>query len=155
MSGNAISSNVLHFAILSGIILSVGSVMYLEKSSSVFSRVEPELKAQAEQVLSQLGIPMANAINLFLRQIVLQNGIPFALELPQNKPLNYAMLSPEQLDVEIQKGFDDLNVGRVSSSKQVRKEMLELIGALFGRSIMRIAQNRICETYKYIFQMCC
>ena len=97
------------------------------KSSSVYSRVEPELKEQAEQVLSQLGISMANAINLYLRQIVLQKGIPFALKLPQSKPLDYSMLSLDLLDVEIQKGFDDLNAGRVVSSKQVRKIMQELI----------------------------
>jgi len=100
----------------------------MPKSSSVFTRIEPELKEQAEHVLSQLGIPMANAINLYLRQIVLQKGIPFAVKLPQNKPLDFSMLSPEQFDAEIQKGYDDLNAGRVVSSKQVREEMQRLYG---------------------------
>jgi addiction module RelB/DinJ family antitoxin len=100
----------------------------MPKSSSVFTRVEPELKAQAEQVLSQLGIPMANAINLYLRQIVLQQGIPFAVKLPQNKQLDMSVLSKEQLDAEIQKGYDDLSAGRVISSKQVREEMQGLFG---------------------------
>ena len=95
----------------------------MPKSSSVFSRVEPELKEQAEEVLSQLGIPMANAINIYLRQIVLRKGIPFDVRLPHNAPLNFYALSPEQLDAEIQKGFDDLDAGRVVSSKQVRAEM--------------------------------
>lgn len=95
----------------------------MSKSSSVFTRVEPELKAQAELVLSQLGIPMANAINLYLRQIVLQRGIPFDVKLPQNMPLDISTLSSEQIDGEIQKGFDDLNEERVVSSKQVREEM--------------------------------
>ena len=95
----------------------------MPKSSSVFTRIEPELKEQAEQILSQLGIPMANAINLYLRQIVLHNGIPFAVKLPQNKPLEFSTLSPEQTDAELQKGFDDLNAGKVVSSKQVREEI--------------------------------
>ena len=30
---------------------------------------EPEVKEQAEQVLDQLGIPMSNAVGMFLRQI--------------------------------------------------------------------------------------
>ena len=89
----------------------------------MFTRIEPELKEQAEQVLSQLGIPMANAISLYLRQIVLHRGIPFAVRLPQYRPLDFSMLSPEQLDTEIQKGLNDLNAGRVVSSKQVREEM--------------------------------
>lgn len=100
----------------------------MPKSTSVFTRVEPELKEQAERVLSQLGIPMANAINLYLRQIVLHQGIPFAVKLPHNKPLDISALSPEQLDAEIQKGFDDLNDGRVTSSKQVHEEMQRLYG---------------------------
>ena len=98
----------------------------MPKSSSVFTRIEPELKEQAEQILSQLGIPMANAINLYLRQIALHNGIPFAVKLPQNKLLEFSTLSPEQTDAELQKGFDDLNAGKVVSSKQVREEMQRL-----------------------------
>ena len=95
----------------------------MPKSSSVFTRVEPELKEQAEQVLSQLGIPMANAINLYLRQIVMHKGIPFEVKLPQGKPLDISTLTTEQLDAEIQKGFDDIAAGRVISAKQVRAEM--------------------------------
>ena len=95
----------------------------MPKSSSVFTRVEPELKEQVEEVLSQLGIPMANAINLYLRQIVLRKGIPFDVRLPQSTPLNFYALSAEQFDAEIQKGFDDLDAGRVVSSTQVRAEI--------------------------------
>ena len=80
-------------------------------------------KGHAEEVLSQLGIPMANAINIFLRQIVLRRGIPFDVRLPHNTRLNFCALSPEQLDTEIQKGIDDLDAGRVVSSEQVRAEM--------------------------------
>ena len=54
----------------------------MSKTSSVFARVEPEIKEQAEQVLDQLGIPMSNAIGLFLNQVVLQRGIPFEVKLP-------------------------------------------------------------------------
>ncbi len=59
----------------------------MARTSNIFARVEPEVKQQAELVLEQLGIPMSNAIGLFLRQIVLQRGIPFELKLPQSKPL--------------------------------------------------------------------
>ena len=45
------------------------------RTANVFARVEPELKEQAESVLDQLGIPMSNAVGMFLRQIVLQKGI--------------------------------------------------------------------------------
>ena len=42
----------------------------MSKTSSVFARVEPDIKEQAEQVLNELGIPMSNAIGLFLKQVV-------------------------------------------------------------------------------------
>ena len=39
-------------------------------------RTDSELKAQAEQVLSQLGMNMTGAINMFLRQIVRDRAVP-------------------------------------------------------------------------------
>ncbi len=72
----------------------------MTKTSCVYTRVAPEIKAQAEQVLSQLGIPMANAINLFLHQVVLRKGIPFDISLPKNTPLHFSALSTDQFDRE-------------------------------------------------------
>jgi len=95
----------------------------MSKSASIYTRVEPEIKEQVEQVLSKLGIPMANAINLFLHQIVLQKGIPFDIKLPQNKPLNYSSLSQEQFDAEIEKGFASLKAGKIVSAEQVREKI--------------------------------
>ena len=92
----------------------------MSKSSSIYTRVEPELKEQVEAVLSKLGIPMANAINLFLHQIILQDGIPFDVKLPPKKLLDYSLLSREQFDVEMEKGLADINAGRTLSSNQVR-----------------------------------
>ena len=77
----------------------------MAKTSNIFARVEPEIKEKAELVLSELGIPMSNAINIFLRQIIIQNGIPFALKVVQNKPLVYNDLTIEQFNEEIEKGL--------------------------------------------------
>ncbi len=57
------------------------------RTSNVFARVEPEIKEQAEKLLDQLGIPMSNAVGMFLRQVVLQRGIFFEMKMPQNTPL--------------------------------------------------------------------
>ena len=95
----------------------------MSKTSSVYTRVEPELKEQVDQVLSKLGIPMANAINMFLHQIVLHKGIPFEVKIPKNQPLNYSALSPAQFDSEIETGFDSLGAGRIAPAKQVREKM--------------------------------
>jgi len=95
----------------------------MSKSSSVYTRVEPELKEQVEQVLSKLGIPMANAINLFLHQIVLRKGIPFDVALPQRMPLDYSVLTREQFDTEIEKGFVSVDAGRTVTANAVRENI--------------------------------
>ncbi len=43
-------------------------------------RVDDALKSQAELVLSDLGLTMTAAVNVFLKQAIRCNGIPFALQ---------------------------------------------------------------------------
>lgn len=100
----------------------------MARTSNIFARVEPEVKEQAEQVLEQLGIPMSNAIGMFLRQVVMQRGIPFEIKLPANKPLAIGSLTKEQFDEEMQKGMDDIKAGRVYSADAVEDEMKRIYG---------------------------
>ena len=95
----------------------------MARTSNIFARVEPEIKEQAELVPGQLGISMSNAIGLFLRQVVLQRGIPFELKLPQSKPLSVGTLTREQFNAEIEKGLADLTAGRVVSAENVAERM--------------------------------
>ncbi|MDD4169226.1 MAG: type II toxin-antitoxin system RelB/DinJ family antitoxin [Desulfotomaculaceae bacterium] len=95
----------------------------MARTSNIFARVEPEVKEQAEFVLEQLGIPMSNAIGLFLRQVVLQRGIPFEVRLPQSRPLSLGTLTEEQFNAEIEKGLADLKLGRVVSAEKVADRM--------------------------------
>ncbi len=100
----------------------------MARTSNVFARVEPEIKEQAESVLNQLGIPMSNAVGMFLRQVVLQKGIPFEMKLPANRPLDMSKMTKEQFDAEIQKGMADIENGRVYSAEEVEDEMHRLYG---------------------------
>jgi len=95
----------------------------MARTSNIFARVEPEIKEQAEQVLEHLGIPMSNAVGMFLRQVVLQRGIPFEMKLPQTAPLNYGSLTREQFDAEMEKGMADVKAGRVYSADTIEAEM--------------------------------
>lgn len=95
----------------------------MARTANVFARVEPELKEQAESVLDQLGIPMSNAIGMFLIQIVLQKGIPFEMKLPGTEQVAYGYLAKEQFDKEIEKGMSDIEVGRVYSANAIESEM--------------------------------
>lgn len=95
----------------------------MARTSNVFARVEPETKDQAEQILNQLGIPMSNAVSMFLRQIVLQRGIPFEMKLPERKPVAFGSLTKEQRDAELEKGVADIRNGRTYSARSVMDEL--------------------------------
>ena len=83
----------------------------MARTANVFARVEPEVKEQAEQVLDRLGIPMSNAVGMFLRQIVLQRGIPFEMKLPAyEEPVAYGSLTKEQFNTEIEKAWKILKL---------------------------------------------
>lgn len=45
-------------------------------------RLDVEAKKQAYKVFSKVGLKPAQAINLFLYQVVLQGGIPFDIKIP-------------------------------------------------------------------------
>lgn len=49
-------------------------------------RIDEDLKKQAVELFNQLGLDMSSAVNIFLRQAVLQEGLPFKVELPRYKP---------------------------------------------------------------------
>ena len=77
----------------------------MSRTSNVFARVEPDVKEQAEVILTRLGIPMSNAIGMFLRQVVIQRGIPFEVKLNENAPLMLGNMTKEELNAELEKGM--------------------------------------------------
>ncbi len=46
-------------------------------TTNINIRVDSEIKSQAQEVFSSLGLDMTTAINIFLRQSIRQHGIPF------------------------------------------------------------------------------
>lgn len=44
-------------------------------------RTDKEIKEQAEQIFSELGLNMTTAVNMFLRTTIREQGIPFSLKL--------------------------------------------------------------------------
>ncbi len=55
-------------------------------------RTDSELKAQAEQILSQLGMNMTGTINMFLQQIVRDRAVPLSLSLSTEQSRYAALL---------------------------------------------------------------
>ena len=89
------------------------------KSANLYARIEPEVKEQAESILSALGIPASNAINMFYKQIILQRGIPFDVKIPSSHPVDMSALSETELNIELEKGYADIDTGRTREANVV------------------------------------
>ena len=59
----------------------------MAKTEFIRARVEPELKAQAEEIFSKLGLSPTDAITLFYVQVVLHDGLPFAVRIPKKETI--------------------------------------------------------------------
>jgi DNA-damage-inducible protein J len=57
------------------------------KTAAVHSRIQPEIKEQAEAVLHRLGLSPTEAIRMFYTQIVLRNGLPFDVSIPNDETI--------------------------------------------------------------------
>ncbi len=92
----------------------------MSKTSNVFVRVEPKTKEQAETILNSLGLSMSSAVDLFLKQVVIQKGIPFDIKLEPKYPPCIDDLTKEEIDALLQESMDDIKEGRVYSNEQVK-----------------------------------
>ncbi len=55
--------------------------------TTVRARVNSELKADVEKIFKSLGINTSQAINMFLKRVKAENGIPFELKIPNEETL--------------------------------------------------------------------
>ena len=99
----------------------------MAKTANLYARIEPDVKEQAEMILTALGIPASNAINMFYKQIVLQGGLPFDVKLPK-PPLDMSKMTKEEIDDELEKGYRDIVEGRTVSAEDVFKQLHEKYG---------------------------
>lgn len=90
----------------------------MSETTNISIRMDVKLKKQAEQLFSELGMNMTTAFNIFLRQAVRQQRIPFDISLDApNAETIAAMEEAERIsrDPTI-KGYTDVD--------QMMKELL-------------------------------
>lgn len=44
-------------------------------------RIEPEVKREASAILDELGLSMSTAMNMFLRAVIRESGMPFEMKV--------------------------------------------------------------------------
>ena len=92
----------------------------MEKTAILNLRISPEDKKSAERVLSKLGVPMATAVGMFLKQVALTGGIPFAVSLPKAPNcINTDTMSVSQIREQLSEGLYDIENGKVRPAREV------------------------------------
>ncbi len=98
----------------------------MEKTATLNLRVNPTVKKRAEEVLAQLGISMSTAIDIYLNQISLTGGIPFAVTLPKAPAsLNTDLMSTGEIREKLREGYDDAKAGRVQDASEAFAQFRE------------------------------
>ena len=92
-------------------------------TTEIRSRIEPELKEEAQDVLGRVGLNISDAIRLFLRQVVAAKGLPFEVRHAPNAATQAAILEARQVRARYDTAKDLTNAiqGKRTKKKRVYK----------------------------------
>lgn len=74
------------------------------KTANVTARIQPNIKEQAEAILDRLGIPVSVFIDMAYRQVIMRDGVPFSLDIPDKLTTRDAITKAE-FDTMMQTGL--------------------------------------------------
>ena len=92
------------------------------KTANVLARVEPDIKAKAEGIMAQLGVPASVVINMQYKQIIMTKSIPFSLSV-SNSFQTLDEMNEEEFELMMQKGLTDAKAGNSRSAKSVFNDL--------------------------------
>ena len=80
----------------------------MAKTEMIRARVEPDLKHQAEELFSELGLSATEAITLFYKQVTLHRGLPFDVKVPNAETIEALQQAGDGVALTEYAGLDDL-----------------------------------------------
>ena len=81
----------------------------MAKTDNLNIRIEPELKKDVEEILDCLGMNIAEAVTIFLKQVVMTESIPFYIKKKSlNKETQLAIENVEN-EIGLSKGYTNLD----------------------------------------------
>lgn len=85
------------------------------RTANVVARVEPDIKVRAEGIMEKMGISASTAINMFYRQVIFCNGLPFGLTVPKA----YDEMTREEFDAAMAVGLAEAKAGKSVPADEV------------------------------------
>ena len=92
----------------------------MPKNATINARVDDKLKAKAEKVLARVGVNTTDVITMLLHQIVLRDGVPFDVKVP-NKTTRKAMADLDEGKGEIFTGSGKELIDHLAGARKNRK----------------------------------
>ena len=100
----------------------------MAKTAYVTARVEKKLKANAEKVLKSVGVKTSDALTMFYKQVIIQQGLPFEVCARSHVP-----------NVETRRALrsaqDPKKVKRMASAATVEEMFEHILGKNWRRSL--------------------
>lgn len=93
-----------------------GSNMKALANEIVRVRINEQLKYDATAVLESMGLTMSEAIRIFLKRVVDEKALPFALRMPTH--LDIFKMSKEEIDQAFEASFKDFEEERFCSAEE-------------------------------------
>ncbi len=95
----------------------------MDNSVSLNLNINPSVRRRAEEVLSSLGMSMSTAVDIYLTQISLTGGIPFAVTIPQApSELNMDLMSDADLSAKLSQGLAQAKAGTAVNASEAFAE---------------------------------
>jgi DNA-damage-inducible protein J len=85
----------------------------MAKEAMIRARIEPQLKAEVEDIFQELGLSITEAVTLFYKQVKLNRGLPFEVRIPNETTL---------------KTFKDTDAGRHVVRARDAQDMFKKLG---------------------------
>ncbi len=100
----------------------------MTNSAVVYARIDPNLKTEVEEILTQLGVTPSTAVQMLYNQIKLTRSIPFPIKLPDNKPIFSDTLTSTKLNRELEKGYNCIVENKIYTINEVDEFMKKNYG---------------------------
>ena len=110
----------------------------MAQNSLIQVRVDEDVKREADALFARLGLDTPTAVRMFLKQALLQHGLPFHVtelqigpeaHLPRREgALDFTKMTKEQIDNVLQRSWDNMLAGNTKPAAEVRENLKRKYG---------------------------